>query len=80
MDSEKAIRIWAGNRLGINQDSIKNVEFGYETGGYCPTCEYTMAGVEVSHINSKGKLTHSFIDLGYESFANILNEILEVGE
>lgn len=84
MDYEKAVRKWAANRLGLNPDTIKSVDFGMDQKGYCETCSYDVVGVEVVHTipNKKTKsgvsLNYEFIDLGYESFASVLQEILEV--
>lgn len=80
MDADKAIKIWAGKRLGINPDFITSVEFGTEDEGSCETCSYTVGGVVVIWKDKKNRPKYDFINLGYESFADVLNEILEVSK
>lgn len=77
MNADKAINKWAGKRLGIHPDTITKVNFGTYDEGFCETCSYTIAGVEVSYKTKKGGTKSEFINLGYESFADVLNEILE---
>lgn len=84
MNYDEAVKKWAGKRLDINPSLITRVDFGMDTRGYCETCSYDVVGVEVSYNipNTKNKSgvssKHGFIDLGYETFAGVLQEILEI--
>lgn len=80
MNAEKASFAWAEHRLSLPSGSVTNLDFGQKQGGYCSTCEYTMTGVEVSYRSKKGGIAHEFIDLSYESFAGVLQEIIEAGK
>lgn len=77
MNADKAINKWAGKKLGIDPSLITSVSFGTNDEGYCETCSYTVGGVEVTYKPKKGGTKSEFINLGYESFADVLSEILE---
>jgi hypothetical protein len=50
MSYEDAVKRWAGGKFQINPADISRVEIEAETrnGGYCETCEYEYAVIEVT--------------------------------
>lgn len=88
MSYDGAVFAWAESRLNLPKGSVIRVDFGTQDEGYCETCSYTVGGADVAYTSkntrkgAKNPLTtkYDFINLGGESFAEILHEILEAGK
>lgn len=80
MNAEAAAFAWAEKRLSLPRGSVTRIDFGQQQEGYCSTCEYTVTGVEVQYRAKNNKVKYEFINLSYDSFTSVLEEILEVGK
>lgn len=88
MNYDEAVFSWAEGRLNLPKGSVTRVDFGSQDEGFCETCSYTVSGADVAYTtknnrkNAKNPTTtaYKFINLGGESFGQILADILEAGK